>query len=121
MKQRLGLLERRSSGRTRISGVMALVQARTQESLFAVEDISSAAARLAGELPLACGELIAVRFKLDGVPITISAVVVRLEIRNGPRDAVVVAFRDVSPAIRHFLHRLVLRSLGMPAVTQNLR
>lgn len=104
-------LERRRSTRSHIPGATAVVLARTHSAIFAVEDVSTSGALLLGQLPLACGELVTVMFDLDRVPITVSAVVMRLEIRNGARDAVALAFRDVSPATQHFIQRLVLKTL----------
>ncbi len=93
--------------RARTTGTTAVVRARTRTAIFAVEDLSPAGARVCGALSLAYGELITILFAVDGCPLTMHAVVTRVEPGDPSNTTATISFRDVSPVIHAFVQRLV--------------
>ncbi len=104
--------DRRQSPRATVS-TSAVVLARHNNGVtFAIENISTTGARLAGPLTLGVGERIQILFEIDGHPVDVKAEVMRVDKYDMMTDRVAVSFRDVDPETQQRITRLVQQALG---------
>jgi len=87
---------RRSSSRAEVQ-LPASVEAGRRRVAFMIENLSVGGARLSGSLPLTLGEHIVISFVLDGVPLVVTAEVVRIHTEDLLTDQVAVEFVEPSP------------------------
>ncbi|MGE5186386.1 MAG: PilZ domain-containing protein [Acidobacteriota bacterium] len=88
--------ERRDDPRAHPAGIATVTRLGREPADFAIRDLSGKGMRLVGATRLVEGELVSVAFDVDGLDVTLDAIVLRTEPQ---RSQSALEFRRVAPAV----------------------
>jgi hypothetical protein len=103
--------DRRRHPRANVCASAVVLARHNRGIMMSVDRLSISGASLAGPLSVDRGEHVQIMFEIDGHPIELTGLVIRVEARGLMADQVAVEFVDVPEPARALIDGLVTRTL----------